>query len=140
MWLLHWAPSNGPILGIYSVRNALLHCLAHFYFCSINSLHSIHSRKPTLTSTPVSLLNKSELDPPRPHSSRTAYSIFPPFIPLPPAYHSADHTLLLLSSYYLSVPFLNYEFLRMEHKCLYTTSLCLSAWLVLNKCLMVNTE
>lgn len=86
LWVLFpWTPSYGHVLGICSVRYTLHYGLAHSYFCSINNLYSIHSRKPTLSS-PTLCLNKSELDPPPPHPSRISSSSCSPSILTPALY------------------------------------------------------
>lgn len=78
--LLPRGPSHGLILEMCSVRNTSLCCLAHSYFCSINWLYGVHSKKPTLTS--LSPPKKCQLGHPLPHSRRTpSFSAFPPSIP-----------------------------------------------------------
>lgn len=140
LWvLLLWAPSYGPILGICSVRNSLRYCLDHSHFCSINSLYSIPSRKPTLTS-PALCLNKSEIDPSPPHSSRvSSSSSFRPSNLTPALRITAatsayyDCLVTCLSSSKLWV-FEDRACMSLYHKAVP------SAWLMLNQYLMVNTK
>lgn len=84
LWLLV-AISLGPKQRAH-LRDMLsgipLHCLANSYFCSINSLYSTHSRKPTF----ISPLLYSPGGP--------RFLCIPTFHPHPLAYHSADHILL----------------------------------------------